>query len=138
MIFEQLKPKNMDEATWVGICDAWANGLSDREVAFRVSKQTGKNITYDEIKRLVHEDKGIADLRENLRTSLVVDSKLNVADAIKEGDRSMSKWYLERKAQDEFSTKSSIAFDEASRITLSIEDKEQALKEMIENFGDGE
>lgn len=138
MIFEQLKPKNMEEATWVAICDAWANGLSDREVAFRVSKQTGTNITYDEIKRLVHEDKEIADLRENLYSALVADAKLNVADAVRSGDTATAKWYLERKAQDEFSTKSSIAFDEASRLTLSIEDKEQALKEMIENFQDGE
>lgn len=138
MIFEQLKPKNMSEATWVAICDGWANGLSDREVAFRVSKQTGENLTYNELKRLVHEDKGLADLRENLQTALIADAKLNVADAVKNGDTATAKWYLERKAQDEFSTKSSIAFDEASRITLSIEDKEKALEEMIENFTDGE
>lgn len=136
--FEQFKPKEMSEATWLGICDAWSNGLSDREVAFRVSKQTGENITYDEIRRLVHEDKQIAELRENLMTDLVSDAKLNVAEAVRTGDTATAKWYLERKAYDEFSTKSTVAFDEASRITLSIEDKEKALEELIESFENGE
>lgn len=136
--FEQFKPKEWSEATWVAVCDAWSNGLSDRQVAFRVSKQLGINLTYDEIRSLVHEDKNTAELRENLMTDLVSDSKLTVADAIRDGDTATAKWYLERKAQDEFSTKSSIAFDEASRITLSIEDKEKALEELIESFENGE
>lgn len=136
--FIELKPKEMKEATWVAVCDAWSNGLSDREVAFRVSKQTGENITYDYIRNLVHEDKNIANLRENLQSALVADAKLNVADAVRSGDTATAKWYLERKAVDEFSTKSTVAFDEASRLTLSIEDKEKALEEMIANFQDGE
>lgn len=137
-LFEGYKPYRMDRDVWLAILEGWENGLSDQEVCFRVTKQTGKNLKFDELKRLVHEDKEIADLREHLRSSLVVDSKLNIADAIREGDTPTAKWYLERRSPEEFSTKSSIAFDEASKITVSIEDKEQALMEMIENFNDGE
>lgn len=134
MAFEQFKPKELNEAAWEIVIDGWSNGLSDREVAFRVSKHTGINLQVDDIRRWVHEDKGLADLRENLSSALIADAKLNVADAVRSGDTATAKWYLERKAQDEFSTKQSIAFDEASQLTLSIEDKQKALEEMIANF----
>ena len=48
-----------------------------------------------------------------------------------------AEWYLERKAADEFSTKSAVAF-EGAVVELSLEEKEEALKRLVETFGDGE
>ena len=44
-----------------------------------------------------------------------------------------ARWYLERKAADEFSTKQAVAF-EGAVIELSLEEKEKKLKELVEEF----
>ena len=65
------------------------------------------------------------------------DAKLNVSQAIRAGKTKVAQWYLERKASDEFSTKSAVAF-EGAVVELSLEDKEKALKELVETFDNGE
>jgi len=45
------------------------------------------------------------DRKNILKKSLKLQSRLNVGKTIKNGDVENSKWYLERKAKDEFSTK---------------------------------
>jgi len=39
----------------------------------------------------------------------IANAKKNIAQAIKEEDKDMSKWYVERKLKSEFSTKQEIA-----------------------------
>ena len=82
-----------------------ANGLSDREAAFRASREG----------------------------DLISTAKMTVSKSLKKGDIKTAKWYLERKAADEFSTKSAVAF-EGGVIELSLEEKEKALKELVEKF----
>lgn len=43
--------------------------------------------------------------KEQLRELPVLAAKKNVQDALNGGDKDMTKWYLERKKKDEFSTK---------------------------------
>lgn len=61
-------------------------------------------------------------------------ARLTVSDALEQGDVATAKWWLERKT-DEFSSKQAVALENAV-IELSIEDKEKALKQMIEDFED--
>lgn len=129
----EYKPEKISEAAWAVICDGWENGLSDSEVAFLVSKRTGENFPFKDFKTLIQENESLADIREKLQKSLVADAKINVAGAIRDGDTATAKWLLERKAPKEFSAKASIALEEAT-VTLSIEDKEKALNDMINNF----
>ena len=138
--YARLKPKRIKDATWRAVIEAWENGLSDREAAFRASRREDTDdITAEDIRIWCKDDPEIGELRANLISDLLSSAKLTVADAVKEGDVKTAKWYLERKAADEFSTKQAVAF-EGAVIELSLEDKEKALKEMVEKFesGDGE
>lgn len=135
----KYKPKELKDLTWRIIIEAWENGASNREVSLRLAK-SGKadELSPNEIAKLYQQNPAIADLKSMLDTDLINSARTTVAEAIKEGDIKTAKWYLERKQADEFSTKQAVAF-EGAVIELSIEDKEKALKEMVEKFeADGE
>lgn len=135
--FIGYKPKNVPEEVWSAVIEAWENGLSDREAAFRASRSTEKPITASEIKIWKKENPQIAELCEMLKDDLKATAKMNAAKLLKAGDDKTTRWYLEHKCPEEFSTKSAVAFEGAA-ITLSLEEKEKALKEMVESFTDGE
>lgn len=135
--FLKYKPKEVKDAVWAIVIEAWENGLSDREASFRASRATGEDIKADDIRQWIKDDAEIGELRASLQSDLLSSAKLTVADALREGDVKTAKWYLERKAADEFSTKQAVAF-EGAVIELSLEEKEKALKEMVEKFHNGE
>lgn len=58
---------------------------------------------------------------EELRSYTSAKAKLNITEAIEEGDRDLSKWWLERRNKDEFSTKQEIAADVQNDVTICIE-----------------
>lgn len=127
------KPKDWTDQAWVAVIESWQNGLSDREAAFRAS-QKGDKVTPNDIRELLSARPEIADLRDFLLTSLVSESKLNVAEAIRRGDKSMSKWYLERKQPEEFSSKAALQV-EAAVAELSMEEKREQAEEFLKQFG---
>ena len=131
-----LKPKDIKDATWRAVVEAWENGLSDREAAFRASKN-GEYTTVKEIKKWINDNPEIGELKSMLEADLRSSAKVTVAGALRDGDIKTAKWYLERKAADEFSTKSSIEFENAV-VTLSLEEKEDALKQYVESFESNE
>lgn len=61
------------------------------------------------------------DRIEELKSSPSARAKLNVVEAIENGDTDLSKWWLERRNKDEFSTKQEIDADVKSDVTISIE-----------------
>lgn len=135
--YKKLKPNNVDDKVWTTVVEAWENGLSDREAALMASRNTDEMVKASEIARWKKDNPDIAELQAFLEVSLRADAKLNIKDAIKSGKTKVSQWYLERKAADEFSTKSAVAF-EGAVIELSLEEKEKALKDLVENFSNGE
>lgn len=136
MAFDKLKPKKLNDAAWEAIIEAWENGLSDREASFRASKISGQDITADDLRKWCKDDPELGELRANLLSDLLSEAKLTVADALRGKDTRTARWYLERKAADEFSTKQAVAF-EGAVVELSLEEKERRLKELVEKF-DGE
>lgn len=137
--FIRLKPEKVEAVTWSTVVEAWENGLSDREAAFRASK-VGAHITADDIRQWIKDNPEIGELKANLHDELLSDAKINIAKALKKNDRDglqTARWYLERKAPDEFSTKQAIAF-EGAVVELSLEEKEKKLNEIMEKFESGE
>ena len=138
--FENLKPETMNAVTWETVLEAWENGLSDREAAFRASKISGVPITAEEIRQMCKDNPEIGELRANLMSELLVTAKLNIASDLRDPKSKermkTSRWYAERKSDGEFSTKQSVAF-EGAVVGLSLEEKENALKELMENFHNG-
>lgn len=128
-----IKPKHVREKVWIAVVDAWKNGLSDREASFRASQDSDVFVRESDIKEWRKEYPDVDALRDFLLNDIVAGAKLNIAERIKSGDITTSKWYLERKAADEFSTKSAIAFEGAA-VELSMEDKEKEVEKFMEQF----
>ena len=135
--YKNIKPKSVDDDVWFYVVEAWENGLSDREAAYYASKKTGIMVKPSDITSWKKANPEVGELQAFIEVYLRSESKLVIADAIKSGKHKVAQWYLERKAADEFSTKSAVAF-EGAVIELSLEEKEKALKDMMETFKHGE
>lgn len=130
----KFKPKEINELTWRIIVEAWENGLSHREVSLRLRKTENANyLTAKQIQEMTIKYPEVGELFSALQLELNMAAKLAVAESVKDGDVKTAKWYLERRAPEEFSTKSSVQFENAV-IEVSVKDKEEALKQMIEKF----
>lgn len=62
-----------------------------------------------------------ADRIEELKSCPSAKAKLNVVEAIENGDTDLSKWWLERKNKDEFSTKQEVSADVKGDLEITIE-----------------
>ena len=122
---------------WTIVVEAWENGLSDREASLMVSRKLQKLVKATEIAQWKKDNPEVAELQAFLEVAVRTDAKLTVADAIRAGRVKSAEWYLERKAADEFSTKSAVAF-EGAVVELSLEEKDKALKDLVETFKHGE
>lgn len=127
------KPKKVDDETWTCLVEAYENGLSDREAAVIITKKTQKLVTADDLAKLRKDFPKVDELKNHLEVAQRAEAKLVVSDAIRSGKVKTAQWYLERKASDEFSTKSAMAF-EGAVVELSLEDKEKKLNELVEQF----
>lgn len=130
-----IKPQGVGEKVWATVVDAWMNGLSDREASLRASKDSGVFVKESEIKEWRKDYPDVDALRDFLHSDILSKAKLNIAEQINNGNAGISKWYLERKAADEFSTKSAVAF-EGGAVELSIEEKREKMAEFMERFDD--
>lgn len=128
------KPKDMPDEAWRAIIEAWENGLSDREASIRAARDSDIYLTEAQLKEIIDSSPEIATLREFLRSELVAQAKLNIAESMRAGSVSTAKWFLERRVPEEFSTKSAVAF-EGAVIGLSMEEKQAELDKLLDNFG---
>jgi hypothetical protein len=62
-----------------------------------------------------------SDRIEELKSNPSTKAKLNVVEAIENGDTDLSKWWLERKNRDEFSTKQEVTADVKGDLEITIE-----------------
>ena len=132
--YKQLKPKELSDSAWEEIIYAWENGLSDREASFRACRDGNTYITEVQLKELVASSPEISGLRDFLRSALVSKAKLNISESINDGNVSTAKWYLERRAPEEFSSKQAVAF-EGAVVGLTMEEKQKELDKLLESFG---
>lgn len=135
--YSGFRPKHINEAAWREIVSSWEDGLSDREAAFRASRDSGIYITETELKELVASDENVSALKDFLQSDVISMAKKNIAGSIREGNVSTSKWLLERKAPNEYSTKASVAF-EGAVVGLTMEEKQAELDKLLDDFSFGE
>lgn len=130
----KFKPKEINELTWRIIVEAWENGLSHREVSLRLRKEEKADyLTAKELQDITIKYPEVGELYSALQLELTMVARLAVAESLKDKDTKTAKWWLERRVPEEFSTKSSLQFENAV-IEVSVKDKEEALKQMIEKF----
>ncbi|MBS8115188.1 hypothetical protein F6P88_12710, partial [Streptococcus suis] len=98
------RPTKMTQGTIKKLEEAFLRGLSDEEACLyaNISKPT----LYDYCKK----NPQFSDRKELLKQRLKTRAKLNISNAIEDGDVAISKWYLERK-DDEFKTKTKLEHD---------------------------
>lgn len=110
---------------------AWIAGVNDKKAA----QYAG--ITADDLKELLRKDSKLALMRAACLTNCLeteIAARNNVKSSIKEGSVESSKWYLERKVPDEFSTKQTVSVQADD--FLSIDEKKAELEKLMEKFGD--
>ena len=122
------RPTSMNDNTVKKLEEWFAYGLNDEECCLYA--WISKNTLYNYIDKNPH----FWTRKEILKNSPKIKAKMNIKDKIEIGDIDTSKRYLERKAKDEFSTKTEI--DQTSRnynsnIELS-DEEEETIKGIIE------
>lgn len=102
------RPTVMTQETIARLEDAFLNGASDKEACFHANISPQTLYSYQE------RNPEFTERKEQLKESLKLRAKLNIAKAITEGDKTLSQWYLERKAKDEFSPRSEVTGKEGT------------------------
>lgn len=96
------RPTKMTETVIKKLELAFLKGLSDREAC------QFADITMQTLYNYCNKHPEYFERKELLKERPKIQAKLNVAEGIENGDIELSKWYLERKAKDEFSTKQEV------------------------------
>ncbi len=85
--------------------DAFMRGMTDREACIYANIATSTLYNY------CNENPDFSERKETLKQNPTLKARLNVVEAIEQGNVGLSLWWLERKARDEFSTKQTIDAD---------------------------
>ena len=96
------RPTVMTEETLNKLTFAFSKGLTDREACLYA------NIAPQTLYDYCNNNPDFAEQKELLKDQPKIQAKMNISEAIENNDKDTSKWYLERKAKDEFSTKQEI------------------------------
>ncbi len=94
---------------------AFSLGCSDLEAC--IYADIGKTALYD------YQEKNpeFTERKEMLKQKLVLKARTVVAEALKNKDENTAKWYLERKARDEFAAKQEVAVGNLESSPFKIE-----------------
>ena len=94
---------------------AFMRGLTDLEACLYADIGTTTLYNYCE------ENPDFRERKEQLKQHPTAKARLNVTEEIENGNAELSKWWLERKAKDEFSTKQEVKADVDADVTINIE-----------------
>src|SRR3990167_3654505 len=96
------RPTVMTPETIAKLEEAFLMALNDREACLF------SNIAPSTLYAYCQENREFSERKELLKEQVKIKAKRNIADAIDAKNVSLSKWYLERKAKDEFSSKQEV------------------------------
>ena len=117
------RPKKITKKILQKLEQGFLYGLSDREACLYA------DIAPSTLYNYCNEHPEFSERKEELKNRPKIRAKLNIVRAMEKGDVDVSKWYLERKAKDEFGNSQKIEHSGSIDIL-------EAAKE-IENFFDG-
>lgn len=120
------RPVKIDDTVLQKLEVAFCHGMTDHEACLfaGISPQT----LYNYQKK--HSD--FIDRKETLKKAVTMRARLNISDAISDGDVDVSKWYLERKCRDEFGKDPSVVVNADSiGVSTVADDIKDYLKTML-------
>jgi len=112
------RPTLMTESLVNKLEEGFMIGLTDREACLYV------NISHQTLYNYCEKHPEFVDRKEILKDSPRIKAKLNIDNALKEKDKDISKWYLERKSKAEFSLKTEVDNNISGSLEINKEDKE--------------
>lgn len=108
------RPTVMTEEVLQKLEYAFLRGLTDVEACLLADIATSTLYNY------CNDNPGFLERKEELKKHPTAKAKLNVYEALESKDVDVSKWYLERRAKDEFSTKQEVAADVNNDVSIKI------------------
>lgn len=120
------RPTVFDESTLNKLEYGFAHGLTDSQACLYAGISPASLYNYQN----AHPE--YLERKEQLKNSITMRAKLNVADKINDGDIAQSNWWLERKAKDEFSTRT-----ENINANVNLTDLPDEEKDKIKSIIDG-
>lgn len=109
------RPTSVTPETLAKLEQAFSLGCSDLEAC--IHADIAKSTLYDYQGR--HPE--FAERKEMLKQKLVLKARTVVANALEKEDENTAKWYLERKARDEFAAKQEVAVGNLESSPFKIE-----------------
>ena len=76
--------------------EAFLNGATDKEAIFLAQVSSAAFYNYEK------NNPEFVERKEGLKDMVKYKARMNITGAINMGDKTLSQWYLERKAKDEF------------------------------------
>lgn len=95
--------------------DAFSYGASDKEAYSIVGISSSTFYNY------CQDNPEFVEKKDALKEEVKFHARKNIAKGIKEGDKVLSQWYLEKKAKDEFSTRSELTGKDGEKLGISPE-----------------
>lgn len=120
------RPTKMTEATLLKLEHGFACGMTDVEASLYADIAPSTLYLY------CSENEEFSERKEELKKKPSMTAKLNMVTSIQCGDLDNSKWWLERKNKDEFSTKQSNEITGADGGSIQTENR------IVIDFGDGD
>jgi hypothetical protein len=108
--------------------EAFCKGLNDGEACLFAGIKASPFYDYCQANPDFYEKK------EALKKNLNIRSKINLHDKIMEGDKDVSKWWLERKAKDEFSTRTESTGKDGESIKVESSVSKESIKTVLDLF----
>lgn len=127
MAHEGGRPTKMTQETIALLEQCFSNGASDIEACFIAGISTTTLYNYGQ------EYPEFLERKEALKELVKYQARKNIAEAIRQNDKTLSQWYLERKAKDEFAQRSEhTGKDGAPLITEPSEEIKQLAEQLNE------
>ena len=114
-----------DKETVRKLEEGFLMGLSDREACKYA------NCSHDWLYSYCKKHKGYSDRKELLKSQPTIKAKMVINEHLDLGDKQTAQWYLERKAKEEFGTKSTLEHSGSTKteIVVSSEKDKKALED---------
>lgn len=123
------RPTVMTESVLAKLEEAFSNGATDLEACFLAE------VSKDSLYNYQKEHPEFIERKEALKSMIKYQAKRVVSKAIKEGDKTQSNWYLDRKGKDEgFSTRSETDITskgEQVGVLLTLEQRQRLAQEEL-------
>lgn len=107
------RPTVMTEEVIAKLEEAFLNGATDREACFIA------NISKDSLYDYCKLNPDFSDRKEDLKDMVKYQARQNIVGAIKNGDKPLSQWYLERKAKSEFAQRQEHTGEDGTAIKIT-------------------